>query len=114
MFSRASWSGSVIGSGSGLSGRMFAIPHATAVEYCKQALGLSLQVGNAYGQANTWDSLGYAQHHLGDHRQAIASYQQAIDLFEGMGDRHAEAIVLDHLGNTLHAAGDTESTRESW
>jgi tetratricopeptide repeat protein len=47
------------------------------------------------GGAQTWDSLGYAHHHLGQHSQAIAYYQQAIGLVRGVGDGYTEA---DELG----------------
>ena len=31
-----------------------------------------------HGQADTWDSLGYAHHHLGHHAEAIACYRHAL------------------------------------
>jgi tetratricopeptide (TPR) repeat protein len=72
------------------------------------------RLGSPYGRANTWDSLGYAHHHLGEHREAIDCYQQAITLFRDIGDRHAEAITLDHLGDTQDAAGDAAKAADTW
>ena len=45
--------------------------------HCQQALALQQELGDRDGEAATWDSLGYAHHHLGDHDQAIACYQHA-------------------------------------
>ena len=52
-------------------------------------------------QAETWDSLGYAHHHLGQPLQAIVCYEHAIDLYRDFGDRYNEADTLAHLGDTI-------------
>ncbi len=66
------------------------------------------------GQAATWDSLGYAHHHLGHHTQAIACYQHALDLVRDLGRRYEEAVLLIHLGDTHHATGNPEAARTAW
>ena len=50
-------------------------------------------------RGSAWDSLGYADHHLGHHTEAIACYQRALTLFGEFGDRYFEAGVLSHLGD---------------
>lgn len=65
-----------------------------------------LVIGNRYGEANAWDSTGYAHHHLGQHEEAIACYRRALDRYRGIGDRYNEADVLVHLGDSYAATGD--------
>ena len=66
------------------------------------------------GEADTWDSLGYAHHHLGQHRQAITCYQRALDLSRRSSYRIDVAEILDHLGDAQQAAGDNEAAHQSW
>jgi tetratricopeptide (TPR) repeat protein len=79
-----------------------------------QALTLHQQLGNHLGQAHTWDSLGYAHHHLGHRTQAITCYQHAIDLFRDLGGRYDEAATLTRLGDTHHATGNTDAARDAF
>jgi tetratricopeptide (TPR) repeat protein len=67
-----------------------------------------------YGQAITWDSLGYAHHHLGHHARAIACCQRALDLHRDIGDRYFQADTLTHLGDTHHAAGHPGGRPGTW
>ncbi|WP_432905055.1 tetratricopeptide repeat protein [Micromonospora matsumotoense] len=48
-----------------------------ALDYCGQALVRQQQTGNRYWEAHAWDSLGFAHHHLGRHRDALDCYRQA-------------------------------------
>src|SRR5262249_33428136 len=68
----------------------------------------------SYGQAATWDSLGYAHHHLGHHTQALTCYQHALTLYRDLGDRYEEATTLTNLGDTHHAAGNPNAARTAW
>ena len=65
-------------------------------------------------QAATWDSLGYAHHHLGHHTQAITCYQHAVTLYRDLGDRHEEATTLTNLGDTHHTTGNPHAARDAW
>src|SRR5262249_18869980 len=69
---------------------------------------------NRWGEADTWNSLGYAHHHLAHHAQAADSYQHALHLCRDLGDRYKEADTLTHLGATHHAAGDSTASRPAW
>ena len=64
--------------------------------------------------ANTWDSLGYAYHHLGRHAEAAECYQDALVLYRDLGDRYNEADTLSHLGDTHLPAGDGAVARAAW
>ena len=61
-----------------------------------------------------WDSLGYAEHHLGNLGEAAACYQQALSLHREAGDRFTEAEALAHLGETYQAVGNLAQAREAW
>jgi tetratricopeptide repeat protein len=51
--------------------------------------------------APTWDSIGYAHHHLGRYPQAITSYERGLTLARACGNKRVEAEILGHLGDTL-------------
>ena len=90
------------------------MPTDVHIHQRRQALPLLGDIGDRDGQAHTWDSLGYAHHHLGDHRQAISCYQRAADLFRDLGDRYSEAGILVRLGETHRAAGDLDAAHDTW
>ena len=69
-------------------------------------LTLCAEIGYRWLEGNVWDSLGYAEHHLGNLAEAAACYQRALSLYRESGDRFAEAEALTHLGDTRHAAGE--------
>jgi tetratricopeptide (TPR) repeat protein len=81
---------------------------------CGQALALFNKMGDEYGEAATWDSLGEAHLRRGDHAQAITCYQRTIEVCREMGDHYHEAIGLDHLGDAHHAAGDRKAAQGAW
>jgi tetratricopeptide (TPR) repeat protein len=72
------------------------------------------QVGDLQGEADAWDSLGYAHHQLAHHRRAIACYGNALRLFARTGDRYAEARTLVNVGATYRAVADTAAARSAW
>jgi tetratricopeptide (TPR) repeat protein len=74
-----------------------------------QVLTLLRDLGDRFGEAGTWNSLGYAHHHRGRHAQAITCYQHALDLYRAFGDRYFEAHTLSR-----HAAGHLHAARDAW
>jgi tetratricopeptide (TPR) repeat protein len=66
------------------------------------------------GETGTWDSLGYAHHHLGQHHEAGTCYRRALDLRRKIGDRHSVAVTLTRLGDVHDAAGERAAAREAW
>ncbi|HEV2252153.1 MAG TPA: tetratricopeptide repeat protein [Streptosporangiaceae bacterium] len=84
------------------------------ISYCQEALALHLEYGNYQGAADTWDSLGYAYHHLGRHAEAIDCYEHALDTYRRADDLLSETTALDHLGDTRHALGNLREAREAW
>ncbi|MFC8429482.1 BTAD domain-containing putative transcriptional regulator [Streptomyces sp. NPDC057253] len=65
-------------------------------------------------EANTWDTLAYAHHHLGNYRRAQTCYRRAIDKLRRNGDRYNEAGSLTRLGDTCAASGDDAAARAVW
>jgi tetratricopeptide (TPR) repeat protein len=59
------------------------------------------------------DTLGYAQHHLGQYTEAIASYRQALDIYEECGGQHITATALRHLSDAYRAIGDLPKAHEA-
>jgi tetratricopeptide (TPR) repeat protein len=81
---------------------------------CEQALATYRELDDPVGEAETWDSVGYANHNLGDYTQAIACFRHAIDTFRKLGSRRSEADTLVRLGETHRATGATQQTRTCW
>jgi tetratricopeptide (TPR) repeat protein len=77
-------------------------------------MALAQEVGDEHGQAITWDSLGYAHHHLGHYPEAIACYQRSLSILEAEGDRFRQTNILTHIGDTHHADGQWRAARQAW
>ena len=88
--------------------------YAEAVAYCQQALELQRKLGDRFGQAETWDSLGYANLRLGRHAAAISCYQTAVALYQRFDDRYNAADSTASLGDAHYAAGDLAAARTAW
>jgi tetratricopeptide (TPR) repeat protein len=83
---------------------------AAADRHLGRALEIFTEIGN--GQAAAWDSMGYAQHHLGAYDEALDSYGEAMRLYRSVYDRSLEAETLVHIGDTHQAAA--APTRRPW
>jgi len=89
--------------------------HVEALRYCQESLSVHRkEVSGWPGQADTWDTLGLAHHHLRHYDEAIACYDQALALWRDLGDRYEVATTSIRLGNTRHAAGEPHSARTLW
>jgi tetratricopeptide (TPR) repeat protein len=84
------------------------------VRSCAEALALHRELGDRYGEAAALDSLGYAHHHLGRHREAADCFERSLVLVRDLGDRYYEAVVLTHLGDVHHAAGQAARAGKVW
>jgi len=85
-----------------------------AAETCWRAVVLHQEVGDRYGEAASWDSLGYAHHCLGRSDEALDCYRQALKLHRTVGHRYDEAYVLVHIGETHAATGADHLATEAW
>ena len=85
-----------------------------ALIYCQRALDLQREIGDRFGEAATYDSLGYAHRHLGHRREATTCYQQAASLYGDLGDLYNEADTLVSLGDAYQSFGDGKAARRAW
>jgi DNA-binding SARP family transcriptional activator/tetratricopeptide (TPR) repeat protein len=83
--------------------------------FCRKSIALSAELSDRSDEeAQGWDSLGYAEHHLGNLAEAVNCYQRALSIFRELGNRYQEALSLTHLGDTRHAAGELTQARDAW
>lgn len=79
--------------------------HAGATRVHEQALTLSEQFGNPFGQANALNSLGRVRQVTGDYAGATRAYEQALTVYEQLGSRIGQANALDGLGECPRCEG---------
>ncbi|ADD44127.1 AfsR/SARP family transcriptional regulator [Stackebrandtia nassauensis] len=90
------------------------------LDYCGQAIEIFAELTKQHGhhdahaEAETWDSLGYAHHHLGNHTEAITCYRTALDLLEDVEDRYFTTEVLTNLGDVYLSEDDRDAARRVW
>ncbi|MEU2777502.1 BTAD domain-containing putative transcriptional regulator [Streptomyces sp. NPDC007162] len=90
--------------------------HDKAMTDALRSLSLYRRMSDQGGshEANTWDTLAYAHHHLGNFRRAHTCYLRAIHMLRRNGDRYNEAGSLTRLGDTYTATGDDAAARAVW
>jgi tetratricopeptide (TPR) repeat protein len=71
-------------------------------------------LGDRRGEANTWDTLGFACQHLGDYDEAVMCYRSSLALNRENGHRFNLFENLDHLGDVHRAMGDEDAARDYW
>ena len=87
---------------------------AKALSCGQQALDLHKQLGDRFGQAQVWDTLGSVRQHYGDHAGALTCYQQALQLCQELGSRYYQSVTFSHLGDCHRAAGEAEAAGDAW
>ena len=75
---------------------------------------MSRDLEDRWGEAASLDSIGYAYHQLGRHREAVRYFEQAIAINRELGHLYSEALDYDHLGDALDAADDAALARDAW
>jgi tetratricopeptide (TPR) repeat protein len=86
----------------------------SALPCCEEALRMLRRLGDAYGQAAAWDSLGYIRYRLGEHGEAATCYRHALELLRDLGDRCEEANTLVRLGDACQAGGTPVDADRAW
>ena len=77
-----------------------------AIEYHKQCLGISKEVGNRMMEGAACGNLGNAYSSLGDLSQAIELHTQCLAIAQELGDRAGEGNAGYSLGNALKQKGN--------
>ncbi|HZM78957.1 MAG TPA: tetratricopeptide repeat protein [Candidatus Limnocylindrales bacterium] len=80
--------------------------YETALATCRESLAQMQDLGAVAHQADVWDSIGYAQYHLGRYADAIDSLGRAVELYGDHGDRYAKGLTLARLADAYDAKGD--------
>ncbi|WP_328497914.1 tetratricopeptide repeat protein [Streptomyces sp. NBC_00414] len=89
--------------------------HRQALDNCRQALALCLELGDDINAAHTWDSIGHAHHHLEDHDEAVTAFGHALALYrQHAGVPWFTGGTLMRLGDTCLSAGDQDAARTAW
>lgn len=90
--------------------------YGTAMADAVRSLALYRRMSDRGGpsEANAWDTLAYAHHHLGNFRRAQTCYLRAVGMLRRSGDRYNEAGSLTRLGDTYAATGDDAAARAVW
>jgi tetratricopeptide (TPR) repeat protein len=81
---------------------------------CEQSLALIAKLGRGDFEYHIWDTLGYAELHLGNFAEAAGHLETALGLCRDYGNRISEAAILTHLGDARHAAGELPRARQAW
>jgi len=71
-------------------------------------------VGDRDGEVGAWETLGDAQHHLGNEAEAFACYRRSIGMYRELGEQYLEAETLTHLGDRHHDTGDRQAAGDAW
>ncbi|HVT14585.1 MAG TPA: TIR domain-containing protein [Thermoanaerobaculia bacterium] len=79
-----------------------------AIEYYEQAMVISRQTGDRWGEGTALLNLGTAHHRLAEVENATRCYEQALVIFRKIGDRQKEGNCLDNLGTAYHRLGEVE------
>jgi tetratricopeptide (TPR) repeat protein len=79
-----------------------------AIDYYKQALAISHEIGDRRGEGNKLGNLGLAYADLGQVERAIDYYEQALPISREIGDRRGEGNRLGNLGLAYAALGQVE------
>jgi Tfp pilus assembly protein PilF len=86
--------------------------HEEALAHCTAAMRLLEHTTHHYGQADTWDSLGFIHVRAGNLGLAAHAYERAVELFRSIGARFGEAESSLELGLILTKAGDPARARQ--
>ncbi|MFD8720198.1 BTAD domain-containing putative transcriptional regulator [Streptomyces sp. NPDC059629] len=84
-----------------------------ALDYCRQALDLSQEIGDDSVAADTYDSIGHAQYHLGHYDQAVLSFRNALAR-QSAGPSWWIADTLAGLGDAHLRLGEIHAARAAW
>ncbi|PXF56866.1 MAG: hypothetical protein C4B59_16220 [Candidatus Methanogaster sp.] len=83
-----------------------------AIEYYKDALVISREIGDRRGEGNRLGNLGNAYSNLGQVEKAIEYYEDALVISREIGDRRGEGNRLGNLGNAYSDLGQVEKAIE--
>jgi serine/threonine protein kinase len=69
--------------------------------YFEQAIAISREIGDRFGEGNSLGNIGIAYKDLGDTHRAIKYHKKHLVIANEIGDRRGEASALSNLGNAF-------------
>jgi|GEM_PF-3196256 len=78
---------------------------ATALEFHKQALRLSEEIGDRYGKAFILENLGALYVESSNFQKGLTVFQQALAIYEDVGDVVKQRKILGNLGDIYYLLG---------
>jgi tetratricopeptide (TPR) repeat protein len=85
-----------------------------ALNYYRQALVISREVGHRADEGMALNSIGGVYHDQGLYGQALENYQQALVIAREVGDRAGEGRTLNNIGLVYDGQGLYEQALESF
>ena len=85
--------------------------YAEARAYYEQALRISREIGDRWGESASLTNLGLASNEQSDYAAARAYYEQGLHTSREIGDRWGEALALINLGYVSNQQGDYARAR---
>jgi len=82
--------------------------HRVGRDHLMRALELFTELGDAAGQARTYQLLAFQANMLGDHDTALAHYASAQQHYLDMGEDNSQASVINEVGWTHILRGEYE------
>lgn len=82
-----------------------------ALSSATAALALFRQVDDSVLAASVMDTMGFIQHRLGNHAEAVGCYRKALDLFASLNSLYKAAEAAEHLAESYQALGDPAKAR---
>ena len=79
-----------------------------AIEHYKQSLSIAKEVGNRWGEGNTYASLGCAYRSLKQFQQAIEYHKKQLKIAKEVADMFLEGMSYEYLGRTLMLSGSLD------
>ena len=83
-----------------------------ALEFYEQALKISREIGDRWGDGVHLGNLGNAYSDLSEPRKALEFYEQALKISREIGDRRGEGARLGSLGNAYSDLGEPRKAIE--
>jgi CHAT domain-containing protein/Tfp pilus assembly protein PilF len=79
-----------------------------ALDYYRQALPISRQVGDRFGEATTLNNIGHVYDDLGERHKALDYCNQALPIIRQVGDRFGEAAIINNIGHVYDELGEKQ------
>jgi predicted ATPase/class 3 adenylate cyclase len=76
-----------------------------ALQYCREALGLAMALGERAKQGELLNTLGIITWQQGSYADALAHYEQGLQLYRDLEDTAHTGLMLNSLGVTLRRLG---------